>query len=114
MDQHGRNLDAGATPTFSNASSASSGLLPQTRLSLVLCPLSCPPCNAAVLPCPAVTYETRGTERDSQSCGPAPFRYRRVAEPQIGLYFLPFFLFSGLYLSFQILRDLVSTFPHKR
>lgn len=105
MDHHGRNLDAGGTPTFSNASSASSGLLPQTRLSLVLCPFSCPPCNAAVLPCSAVAYETRGTEGDSQSSGPASFRYGRVAKPQRGLYFLPFFLFSGLYLSFQILRD---------
>lgn len=49
-----------------------------------------------------------------KSSGPASFRYGRVAEPQLGFYFLPFFLFSGLYLSFQILRDLVSTFPDKK
>lgn len=28
---------------------------------------------------------------------------------RLNFYFLPFFLFSGLYLSFQILRDSVST-----
>lgn len=49
-----------------------------------------------------------------KSSGPASFRYGRVAEPQLGFYFLPFFLFSGLYLSFQILHDLVSTFPDKK
>jgi len=38
-------------------------------------------------------------------------KYGSVAEPRLDFYFLPFFLFSGLYLSFQILHDTVSMGP---
>lgn len=93
-----------------------SGRLPQTQLSLgpSVCPSSCPPCNVSVLPCFAVPLREPWHRGRSLEFQPRFVKCGKVAEPRPDFYFLPFFLFSGLYLSFQILHDHVSMGPRSQ